>query len=287
LQLRFVLVSVLILAVCSTAFAQPRRIISTAPSITETLFALGLGDRVVGVTTYCRYPPEVTRIAKIGTWMQPNMEAIVALKPDLVILQKTSIQNRGSFDKLGLRLLEVTFDSVADILTSIDQIGRAAGVTPRAQALRKSVEQQLATLHARVARTRPTSVLFLVGRTPGTLDAMIAVGPRTYIDEAIGIAGGQNIFGSAAMSYAKISPEEILARNPQVIIDASHGADSPDMSDAERRAQIALWQRYSTVAAVKSGRIFPEASEVFLVPGPRVVNLVGELVRLLHPEAPR
>lgn len=285
LRRRTVHSAVLVLAVCATAAAQPRRIISTAPSITETLFALGVGNRVVGDTIYCRYPPEAQKITKIGTWLQPSTEAILALRPDLVIVQKTAAQSRGAFEKLGVNLLEVRFDSIADIFESIDRIGAATGASERANALHKSIEQQLAAVRNKVARLPRTSVLFLVGRTPGTLEAMIAAGPRTYINEAIEAAGARNIFESAAMSYAKISPEEIVARSPQVIIDASHGADSLNMSEAERKAQITLWRRYPTVSAVKNGRVFPVHSEIFLVPGPRVADMVRELVKLVHPEA--
>lgn len=276
---------VLIVAVCAASAAEPRRIISTAPSITETLFALGLGGKVVGDTTYCRYPPAAQKITKIGTWMQPNTEVILSLKPDLVIVQKTAVQSRGAFERLGVNLLEVKFDTIADIFESIDHIGAATGAHERAAALRKSIEQQVTALRDGVSHLPRTSVLFLVGRTPGTLEALIATGPRTYINEAIEAAGGKNIFESAAMSYAKISPEEIIARDPQVIIDASHGADSAQMSEPERAAQIALWQRYKTVSAVRNGRVYPVASEIFLVPGPRVVDLVRELVNLLHPGA--
>lgn len=272
---------------CAVSQAQPQRIVSTAPSITETLFALGLGSKVVGVTTYCRYPPEATRITKIGTWMQPNTEVILTLKPDLVIVQKTAVQSRGAFEKLGLNILEVRFDSIADIGQSIEAIGTATGAASRAHALHKSIDDQLSSIRNRIGRAAPTPVLFLVGRTPGSLEAMIAAGPHTYINEAIEVAGGRNIFATAAMSYAKISPEEIVVRNPHVIIDASHGADTSHMSEAERRAQIALWQRYKTLEAVKTGRVYPVASEIFLVPGPRVVDLVRQLVKFLHPETAR
>jgi iron complex transport system substrate-binding protein len=274
-------------AIYTRAEAQPRRIISTAPSITETLFALGVGNRVVGDTIYCRYPPEAQKITKIGTWMQLDTERILSLKPDLVIVQKTAMQTSSTIAKLGLKMLEVKFDSIADIHDTVERIAAAVGVPERGRELHRSLEQQLATMRDRVSQAPRTRVLFLVGRTPGTLDAMIAAGPRTYIDEAITAAGGRNIFESAAMSYAKISPEEVIARDPQVIIDASHGADSPSMSDAERNSQIRLWQRYRAVSAVKSNRVIPVASEIFLVPGPRVVDLVRELLKLLHPEAAR
>src|SRR5882724_10206760 len=115
--------------------AQPRRIVSTAPSITETLYALGLGDRVVGVTNYCHYPPEVTKKPKIGTYTSPNLEAIAALRPDLVIIQTNPIQLGTKVAAMRLQVLEVKQESLPALLDSIRKIAAAVGVAPRGEEL--------------------------------------------------------------------------------------------------------------------------------------------------------
>ena len=116
------------------AFAQPARIVSTSPSITESLFALGLGDRVVGVSTYCHYPPAVLRLAKIGTFIKPDAEKIAVLRPDLVVVQqaKSPVPLPGKLAALGIRYVEVEPGSLAEVYTLIQDIGRATGVEARA-----------------------------------------------------------------------------------------------------------------------------------------------------------
>jgi iron complex transport system substrate-binding protein len=261
----------------------PKRIISTAPSITETLFALGLGDRVVGITQYCKYPKEVEKIPRIGSWTSTNMEVVLAARPDLIIVQRTAVHDSSRYRSAGLKSLEVRFDTVQEILDSIDSIGAVAGVPERARALRASIQKQLGDVHARVASSPRTKVLFVVGRTPGRLEGIIAASGASYISEVIEIAGGQNIFGDSKLGFARVVQEEILARDPEVIIDMGEHADASGISEAQRNAEIALWQKFASIDAVRNRRVYIVASEVFVVPGPRVVVLARELMKLLHP----
>jgi iron complex transport system substrate-binding protein len=264
--------------------AQPRRIVSTAPSITETLFALGVGDRVVGVTNYCHYPEAATKITKIGTWMQPNIEAILALKPDLVIVQKTAIHSKSRFEPYRLNVLEVSQSSIDEIQQTISLIGDAVGVADRARALNQSISRQLNLVREKVAGKPPVSVVFIVGRTPDALEGMVAVGSRNYLTEVMELAGGRNIFNDSKPPYAKISAEEILARSPHVILDMGDMSDPTGVTEEHKRSVITLWGRYPTVAAVRDKRVYAIASDIFVVPGPRVVELARELGHLLHPE---
>src|SRR4051794_22706971 len=164
----------LMLAAC--LWAQPRRIISTAPSITEMLFALGLGDRVVGVTNYCHYPAATAKITKIGTFMKPDIETILSLKPDLIVMQKTKVHSKSQFEPYHLKVLEVSQDNVAEILTAISAIGNANGVADRARTLTQSISRELDSVHRKVAAKPATSVVFIVGRTPNEMEGMVAVG---------------------------------------------------------------------------------------------------------------
>ena len=263
---------------------QPRRIVSTAPSITETLFALGLGGRVVGVTNYCHYPAATAKIAKIGTYIQPNLEAILALRSDLIITQKTAIHSKSRFEPYHLNVLEVTQGSIAEIQSAIVAIGNATGSADRARTLNQSITKELATVRGKASTKPPVSVVFIVGRTPGALEGMIAVGSHNYLAEVMEVAGGRNVFNDAKPTYAKISAEEILARSPQVILDMGDMSDPTGVTEEHKRAVVKLWDRYPNVAAVRDKRVHAIASDIFVVPGPRVIDLARAFAHLLHPE---
>jgi iron complex transport system substrate-binding protein len=268
----------------TAAIAAPQRIVSTGPSITEILFELGLGSRVVGVTDYCNYPPEAKRIRRIGTWMTPNIEAILESRPDLIIVQKTGIQDGGRFKSLKLNTLLVDLDSLDGITKSIGEIGAATGTQARASQLIARIDRELAAVKRRVAGIAPTRVLFVVGRTPGTLEGLIAAGSRSYLTEVMAVAGGRNIFDDSPVPYAKVLHEEILARNPEVIIDMGEHPDATGLTDSQKASEVALWARYSSLSAVKNHRVHIVASDLYVHPGPRVIDLARELARLFHPE---
>ncbi len=274
----------LCLFLAASLHAQPRRIVSTAPQITETLFALGLGDRVVGVSNYCHYPPGTAKIAKIGTYLQPNIETILALHPDLLIVHKNPIHSKSRYEPYHLNVLEIPQNSIADIQQAISLIGAATSVPDRAKALNESISRELAAVRKKAAARPPVPAVFIVGRTPNSLDGLVAVGSHNYLTEVMEMAGGRNIFNDSISSYAKISAEEILARDPQVILDMGDMSDPASVTEEHKRAVAALWNRYPTVAAVRNKRIYAVASEIFVVPGPRVVNLARELAHLFHPE---
>ena len=128
------------------------------------------------------------------------------------------------------------------------------------------------------------SVVFLVGRTPNELEGMIAVGSNNYLTEVMELAGGKNIFNDAKPSYPKISAEEILARNPRVILDMGDMSDPSSVTDEHKQFVVKLWGRYPSLAAVRDKRVHAIASDIFVVPGPRVIDLAREMARLLHPE---
>ncbi len=266
------------------AFAQPRRIVSTAPSITEMLYALGLGDRVVGVTTFCHYPPEAARKPKIGNYLRPDVEAILALRPDLVITEKSMVQQAMSLPRLKLNVLEVDDSTVQGIYDSIRTIGRSTGASARAEAVRGGIQKELESIRQRTARLPRVRVLFVVGRTPGRIEDLIAAGSSSYLNEVMEIAGGRNVFGDAAIAYAKVSLEEVLSRDPDVIIDMGEMAQTIGITAEQKRAVARLWQRYPNLKAVRTNRVFAVASDLYVVPGPRVTDAARQLAGLLHPE---
>jgi iron complex transport system substrate-binding protein len=274
---------IVLLAVTPLIGAQPRRIISTAPSITETLYALGLGDRVAGVTTYCDFPPEARLKPKIGTYVEPNLERIASLRPDLVIIQKNPIQLGAKLERLNLRVLEVSHDTVDDVYKTIQRIGEAAGASETARKLVAKMQMDLEAIRRAAAAHQPRRMMFIVGRAPERIEDLIAVGRASYLNGLIEIAGGKNIFKDAVAPYPKVGMEEVLARDPEVIVDMGDMSQTENVTEAHKRAVVQLWRAYPSIAAVRNGRVFAVASEIFTVPGPRMVEAARAFAEMLRP----
>lgn len=258
----------------AAAWAGPGRIVSTTPSITEILFALGAGDRVVGVTSFCHFPPETARIAKIGSYMQLNLEAIVATRPDLVFVEKSPLGFAERMRAMGLRVEEVNAQSAHALPEAIRAIARATGVS--GEPLIAKIQAGLDSVRRSVRGRK--RVMFVVGRSPGSLDGLMVAGPQSYLDEILSIAGGENVFASAKSSYPRVSLEEVFARKPEVIIDMGEMADTVGVTDERKRAVVALWRKYPVVKA----RVFAVAEDYLVVPGPRVVEAARAFARMLH-----
>lgn len=263
----------------------PQRIVSTAPSITEMLYALGLGDRIVGVDRFSRFPAEAARKPQIGDYAAPNLETIASLRPTLVIIPTNPVQLRQRLEALKLRVLELDQEGIPAIYKSLRQVGEATSTTAKAEELVESIRKQLGGIRARASVLPPTRMMFVVGRSPGRLDGLIVVGQASYLNEILEIAGGQNVFGNASAAYPKVSLEEILSRNPDVIIDMGEMAETVGVTDAQKRSVTALWNRMGSIAAVRNKRVHAVASDIFVVPGPRVVQAAQEFFSILHPEA--
>lgn len=270
------------LAVAAVALAaEPRRIVSTAPSITEMLFALGLGDRVAGVTTYCHYPPEARAKPKIGTYTEPSLEKIASMRPDLVVIQKNPIQLEAKLRGLNLNVLEVSHGTIDEVYESIRHIGKAAGADRAAARVVARLRSELDLLRMQSAGRR-TRMMFIVGRAPGRIEDIIAVGRASYLNGLIEVAGGDNIFKDAVAPYPKVGMEEILSRNPQVIVDMGDMSQTEGVTEAHKRAVVELWRAFPSIDAVKRGRVFAVASDIFTVPGPRMAEAARAFAEMLR-----
>jgi|SRR5688572_24794395 len=267
------------------ASAAPSRIVSTTPSITEILFALGLGDRVVGVTNYCRYPAEAQKLPRIGTYIQPNLEAIAALKPDLVLIQKNPIRLAEQLQRIGLNVVEIEYDSVPGTFAAIERMAEATGAAERGRKLSASLRADLDHIRQRSAKLPRRSMIFVVGRTPGTIEGIVAVGRASYLNDLIQIAGGVNAFAEATGAYPKITLEQLVARNPEVIVDMGDMTDTVGVTEEHKRSVVALWNRMPVLRAVRGKRVFAVAEDYYVVPGPRMIDAARSFARFLHPEA--
>src|SRR6185295_12553690 len=264
----------------------PSRIVSTSPSITETLFALGLGDRVVGVSTFCRFPPDVQKLPKVGTFLKPDAELIAGLRPDLVVIHEKANGIDRRLASLHIPFVVVDRGSTESVFSSIRQIGAAAGVPDRATALVTEIERKLDALRARNRLTTRPRVLFIIGRRTGMLADLIGVGAGTYLDDLIEIGGGSNVLNIAGQpEYPRISMETILRFDPDVIIDTvDMGAQ--ESARVPPAAVERLWSAYPTLTAVKTKRLYAATIDALVVPGPRIIDAAEWVADLLH-RAPR
>jgi len=269
-------------AVVAQAPRVPARIVSTSPSITETLFALNLGDRVVGVSTYCRYPEEVLALPKVGTFLKPDAEIIARLKPDLVFVHAGPNTVPSQLASLGLRTAIVDRGTLPSVFATIRQISAAAGVADRGDELVRHVQLELDRIKSAVAGRPRRKVLVIVGRRTGALTDIIAVGPGSYLNDLIGIAGGVNVMSGVKLEYPRISMETVISLAPEVIIDVGEMGESPADSERRRKLTESLWAEQRLVSAVRTGGVHAVHDESFVVPGPRVIEAARAMARWFH-----
>ena len=260
----------------------PQRIISMSPSITETLFALGVGNRVVGVTDFCSYPKEACALPKIGGLLNPSVEAWIRLKPDLIIHQDDSHKLRINAQNLGIRTLAVSMTSLKNIFDTIQTFGEVLGCNPAAHVLVQKLQTEIQRYQARLKDVPKKTTLLLLGDGSNPGGALYAVGRSTFLGELLKLAGGDNILTDPTISYPKISKEFILRHSPEVIIEAGPNAN---MTPREKAEKLKQWQRFPTLTAVKNKTIYFVGADYILIPGPRFLNILNHFARVIHPEA--
>lgn len=263
----------------------PRRIVSTSRPPTEILFSIGAGDRVVGVCRYCEWPEEARALPKVGGYYDLDFEALVALSPDLVVLQggaQVHEELARKVHSLGTPTLSVRLETVADILETIETLGERTGRSGEARALSRMIVAEFAEVRSRVAGRKRSSVLILVAREPGALRGMTAAGPGTFLDEILDVAGGENALAARDAPYLPVSAEEIVAAAPEVILEIEAGQDT---GEARRREVTQLWSVLGSVPAVKEKRVHLLAEDYLVVNGPRLGQAARRLAEVLHPEA--
>jgi iron complex transport system substrate-binding protein len=252
---------------------RPERLVSLAPSVTETIYALGLGDRLVGDTDYCEYPPEAKQKPHVGPILNPSLEKIVALKPDLVLgsPEANRIETADRLARLGIPLYGVTARSVEETLHSIDDLGRVLGREAEARGLVQSLRGRIEAVERRVAgRARPR-VLFVVWYRPLT-----TVGARSFIGDVIRRAGGASLSEDLPGEWPRLSLEEALRRDPDVILFPRAESFAPELEEFQR---LPGWRE---LRAVRNRRMY-FVSDSIVRPSPRLVDALEEVARALHP----
>lgn len=252
----------------------PRRIIALTPSLVETLFALGLGDRVVGVGNYTTWPPAALAKPRLGGLFDPNLERIAALHPDLAVLLPSEGDLGTKLKPLGVEVLIVPDETLADIEASFRTIARRCG-TPEVG------ERLAAELHAGLVPQPlpgpPPRVMLSVGRRAGSLGEVVVAAHGTFLDELLTRLGAENVFADAPSRYPQIGLEEIVARKPEVIVELRAEALAP----AVIASLIQDWRVLPQVPAVRDGRVEVIAGNHVLIPGPRLPQFYRELRQAL------
>lgn len=251
-----------------------RRVIALAPNLSETLFALGLGPRVVGVDDYSHWPPEVEKLPRLGGLFNPNLERIVALKPDLAVLVPSERDIGEKLKRFGIDSLIVSNETLDDIERSFHVIADRCGVP--------EVGERLAAEWREELRPNPVAgaprVLLSAGRPAGRLADLVVAGPGTFLDELLQRLGAVNVFADAPIRYPEVGMEEIVARAPDVVIELRADPLSPEVA----RQLVEDWKALPQVPAVREGRIKVLAGDHILIPGPRLPRFYRELREALN-----
>jgi iron complex transport system substrate-binding protein len=268
----------------TAATPSPRRIVSTSPSITETLFALGLGEHVVGVSVYCRYPPSVHALPKVGTFLRPDVESIARLSPDLVLIHTSADGLEGRLSAVRLRSVSIDRGpGLAGVYASIGAIGEATGVPDRAGALVAEIQGRLSQMRDAADSGGHPKVLLIVGRRPGTLADIVAVSRKGYLGELLEFAGGSNVLKDPSLpEYPRISLETIIRLRPDLIIDTGDMGDTPAERERNGRLNNALWRSNPLMRAAGIKRIHAATTDALVVPGPRVIQAAEWLRSLVR-----
>ncbi len=253
----------------------PSRIISLAPSLTETLYALGVEDRLVGDTDYCDYPPDAQNKPKVGGVINPNLEEIAALHPDLVLLSKegNQLETVRALDTLAIPNYATDIRTIDQILSSTEKLADVLNVSAAGKSLTDDLQQRLATLQAKLSGVAPRRVLFVVWPEP-----LMSVGKNTFVADAIRRAGAISIVDSN-QDWPQVSLEEVARLQPDYLVFAASHAGAGG-NDFEALANRPGWQILDAV----HNRRFAVASDAIIRPAPRMISVIEDLARQLHPE---
>jgi iron complex transport system substrate-binding protein len=262
------------------AQAPPRRIISLVPAITQMLFAIGAGPNVVAVSSFDSEPEAVQALPKVGALLDPDVERILSLEPDLVAIYGSQDDLRSQLDRARIPFFDYRHGGLAGIMATIRALGTRTGHVAAATKVADDIEQRLAAIKARTAGRPRLRTLLVFGREPESLRNVYASGARGFLNDLLDIAGGTNVFSDIDAESVQPSSEQILARAPEVILEIR----AVGLTPAGAPIETASWNTLASVPAVRQRRVFVLAGSQFVVPGPRVAETAERMARALHPE---
>ena len=281
----FLIVLIWILAGCQTQPARNsssvNRVISLSPNITETIYALGQQRKLVGVTDFCKYPPQARQKAHIGGFVNPNIEKIIALQPDLLIGLPSHHNLAHKLRNQPFKFVMLPDDRLQDVFFTIDSLGHLLGCQKQAVALVKRIKDSLQYYRQRALKAEQFSPLamLVIGRDPGSTTHLTVVGPHTFIDSVWTLVGGRNAFADLPAKYAQVNRENVLLRQPDIIIEFRFNTSWNARKDS---LNLRSWQSFASIPAVKNRQIYVLTGNYTLIPGPRIYKLAADFCRVVE-----
>jgi len=275
------LVLTIVWTIRPTSQTQPARIVSLIPAVTEMLFAIGAGPQVVAVSSFDEYPPHVQKLPRVGALLDPDLERMLALRPDLVVVYESQVDLRRQLERATIPMFVYRHAGLADITSTIRQLGARVGHEEEAGKVVRQIDERLADIRKRVAGRPKPRTLLVFGRDGLALRGIYASGGVGFLHDMLVAAGGDNVFADVKQQSVQATSELILARRPDVILELRPGELTPE----QRRKEIGVWQSLPSVPAVRTGRISIFTDQRTVVPGPRVAEGTELIARALHPDA--
>jgi iron complex transport system substrate-binding protein len=271
------------LLVWATAAAQtrPARVISLIPAVTEMLYAVGAGDQVVGVGSFDRYPPQVEKLPRVGALLDPDLEKMLSLRPDLIVIYGSQTDLQRQLERAKVPFFSYRHGGLAHITRTMRDLGSRVGRAREAETAAAGVESALAAIRKRVEGRPKPRVLMLFGRDAGALRGIYASGGVGFLHDVVELAGGSNVFADVQRESVQATTELILARRPEVILEL-RGEPVTEAAAAEIQSD---WKAIPAVPAVRDGRVLIVADARVMVPGPRIAAAARLIAEALHPEA--
>lgn len=262
----------------------PRRMISIVPAVTEMLFAIGAGPRLVAVGSFDRHPPEVAPLPRVGALLDPDVERILSLRPDLVVVYESQTDLRQQLERAGIPMFVYAHAGLPDVTATLRALGRRVGAAAEGARVASEIERSLQVIRDRVRhRARPRTLL-VFGRDPQALGNIYASGGYGFLNDMLEVAGAVNVFADINRQLVQASLETILRSAPEVIVELRYTGDL--RQDEVERAR-SDWKALPSVPAVRLNQVYVLIGDEFVVPGPRIPAAVEKLANAIHGSAAR
>ena len=259
----------------------PKRVVSLIPAVTEMLFAIGAGPQMVAVGSFDTYPPEVNKLPRVGALLDPDVEKILSLHPDLVVIFATQTSLREQLERAKIPVYVYRHAELADVLTTLRDVGARVGREQAAAELAQTIDSRIAAVRSRVAGKPRPRTLIVFDREKLALRGIYASGGVGFIHDMVDAAGGENVFADVKQQAVQATTELILARRPDVILELR----GTPVDNATRAQEIGVWRALTSLPAVRTSRVYLIDQQLTVVPGPRVADAIELIAKTLHPKS--
>jgi iron complex transport system substrate-binding protein len=242
---------------------------------------IGDSDPQVAVSSFDHWPPEAEKLTKVGGLLDPDLERIISLRPDLVVVDASQAELIEKIKGAGIRVFPYSLGGLDNLTRTMRELGKVVGTERQAEAAASAVERRLDAIRKRVANLRRPRTLLIFGREEGAMRAIDVSGGVGFLNDIVELAGGENVFGSEQREWVRVSVESILAAAPDVVIELHYGYY---LTPARLRKEAAVWKTLPTLPAVRNNRVHLLEGDKYVVPGPRVVEAAEQIAKLIHPQ---